>query len=226
MRFGRWRVFTCLVGFRALVAALAALTVGVGCAGSGYSYLANKDEQLFFKVPDDWTVFTTNDLMEGADSGGRTWVRGFAAGEEPTIESVFSIASDLPRGYVEVLTLDRSERDALNLATLRGTNFGADEATGEPIDPLVYAQEHPRGPLTVLGYDDSVVLSHGPHGVHIRVAITPQGASDAAIIDQTVLVDKATTKRYVLSIGCSATCFKANQKVIEEVIESWTLEAT
>jgi hypothetical protein len=212
---------------RRLAAALVVLAVSAGCAGSGYSYLSNREENLYFKVPDDWTVFTTKDLVEGAEDGNtRTWVRGFAAGQRPTIDNVFTIMSELPRGYVEVLRLEPDERDTIDLATLRGTNFGSDQATGEPIDPLVYEQQHPDGPLTVLGYDDNVVLSHGPHGVHIRVAIAADGTNDAAIVDQTVLVDKATTKRYVLSIGCSAKCFKANKKVIQEVIESWTLEAT
>jgi hypothetical protein len=90
----------------------------------------------------------------------------------------------------------------------------------------VYEKEHPDGPLHVIGYDDHIVLKRGPHGVRIRVAITPSGSDTPAIVDQTVLVDKATTKRYVLSIGCSATCFDANKKVIKEVIDSWTLEAT
>ena len=208
-----------------LAAVALALALAAGCGGSGYSYLANKKEKLYFKVPDDWTVFDTRDLLEGGDPPSGTWVRGFVAGDEPTIDSVFAIASDVPRGYVEVLTLDPSERDTLNLAALRGTNFGADQTTGEPIDPLVYAQEHPSGPLQVLGYDDNVVLSKGPHGVHIRVAITPTGGNLPAIVDQTVLVDKATTKRYVLSIGCSPKCFEEHKDQIEEVIKSWTLEA-
>jgi hypothetical protein len=209
------------------MATVVAITaIAAGCGGSGYSYLANKKEKLYFKVPDQWTVFDTKDLLEGAEAPKGTWVRGFVAGEAPSIESVFAIASDEPRGYVEVLALGADERDTVNLMSLRGTNFGSDSTTGEPIDPLVYEQQHPDGPLRVLGYDDNIVLKKGPHGVRIRVAITPTGTSTPAIVDQTVLVDKATTKRYVLSIGCSAKCFDANEKVIKEVIDSWTLEAT
>jgi hypothetical protein len=236
VRFDAEWVFTCSVGLvsrtggrwtgRRLGALAVALAVAAGCGGNGYSYLANKKEKLYFKVPDSWTVYDTRDLMNGDDPPNGTWVRGFVAGEQPTIDSVFTIASDVPRGYVEVLSLDASERDTLNLAALRGTNFGSDQSTGQPIDPLQYAQEHPDGPLQVLGYDDDIVLSKGPHGVHIRVAITPTAESAPAIVDQTVLVDKATTKRYVLSIGCSAQCFQHNKKVIQEVIASWTLEAT
>jgi len=237
VRFGGRVVFTCVVGLRraarcraahlrglATVVALGA--IASACGGSGYSYLANKKEKLYFKVPDEWTVFDTRDILEGAEAPKGTWVRGFVAGDAPTIDSVFTIGGNEPRGYVEVHALASQERDTLNLMTLRGTNFGADESTGEPIDPIAYEQDHPDGPLHVIGYDDNVVLKKGPHGVRIRVAITPTSADTPAIVDQTVLVDKATTKRYVLSIGCSAKCFDANEKVIKEVIDSWTLEAT
>ena len=45
---------------RALAAAAVALALAAGCAGSGYSYHANKDEKLYFKLPDSWTVYDTD----------------------------------------------------------------------------------------------------------------------------------------------------------------------
>jgi len=203
-------------GRRAILVAAAATLLAAGCAGSGYTYQANKKEQLYFKLPDDWTVFDTNDLLpetQGESSGG--WVRGFAGGTRPTPDAVRAIAHTEPRGYVEVQKLSVMERDGLSLATLRGTNFGT--------DPLQFAQDNPDGPLEILDYDD-VVLDGGPHGVHIRVAITPEGEDVTAIIDQTVLVDKATTTRYVLSIGCNSACWDEHHGEIEEVIKSWTLD--
>lgn len=202
---------------RVIVLVSAALALGAGCAGSGYTYHANRDERLYFKLPDEWTVFDTEDLLPaemGASAAGG-WVRGFAGGTRPSVDAVRAITHTEPRGYVEVVRLDVMERDELSLATLRTTNFGT--------DPLLFAQQNPDGPLDILEYGD-VVLDAGPHGVHIRVAITPDGSSSTAIIDQTVLVDKATTTRYVLSIGCQLDCWDAHEREIEEVIESWTLE--
>lgn len=216
------------VGRRGALAVMVTVAVALGaagCAGSGYSYHANRSEKVFFKLPDDWTVFDTTDFLDAGEAADGMWVRGFAAGDRASVDSVFAITSEQPRGYVEVVALEGNERDGLSLATLRGTNFGTDEA-GNPIDPIAFARDNPGGPLQILGYDDEVVLDHGPHGVHIRVAVTPGGSDVTAIIDQTVLVDKATTKRYVLNIGCSAACFEAHEKEILEVIESWTLEAT
>lgn len=199
-----------------VIALAAVLVVAAGCAGSGYTYHSNRDEKLYFKVPDDWTVFDTEDLLPetGGDAGGG-WVRGFAGGNRPSPDAVRAITHSEPRGYVEIIPLDVMERDELSLATLRSTNFGT--------DPLLFAQENPDGPLEILDYHD-IVLDAGPHGVRIQVAITPEDGRGTAIIDQTVLVDKATTKRYVLSIGCSVECWDAHHDEIEEVIESWTLE--
>jgi hypothetical protein len=207
------------------MAAIAALAAA-GCAGSGYTYHANKDEQLYFKLPDQWTVFDTEDFTAaGASEEPGLWRRGFSGGKQPTIDSVFTIAADEPRGYVEVVPLDVQERDTMNLAVLRGANLGTD-AAGNPLDPIEYAQENPNGELQILGYDDSIVYDHGAHGVHIRVAVTPNGSDTTAIIDQTALTDAATSRRYVLSIGCSVECFDEHEDEIQEVIESWTLEAT
>jgi hypothetical protein len=211
---------------RNLVLAAAATLAAAGCGGSGFTYHANQDEQIYFKLPDTWTVFETDDFTAaGAEDLPGLWRRGFVGGADPTIDEVFAITSEQPRGYVEVLPLDVTERDTISLATLRGANLGTD-SEGNPLDPLVYAQENPNGEIQILGYDDNVVYDEGPHGVHIRVAVTPKDTDTTAIIDQTALIDAATSRRYVLSIGCSARCFEDHQDEIEEVIESWTLEAT
>lgn len=207
------------------MAAIVAVTVA-GCGGSGYTYHSNQDEQVFFKLPDSWTVFDNDDFTAaGANEEPGLWRRGFSAGRAPTIEEVLAIASDEPRGYVEISPLDVSERDTMNLAVLRGANLGTD-AAGNPLDPIEYAEENPNGEIQILGYDDSIVYDHGAHGVHIRVAITPNGADSTGIIDQTALIDAATSRRYLLSIGCSVQCFDEHETEIQEVIESWTLEAT
>jgi hypothetical protein len=222
MRLQPQRVFTgTITAIRLLaVAALSAFVVA-GCGGSGYTYHANRDENVYFKVPDDWTVFDTEDYPEGGFPEG-LWLRGFMAGSAPSADEVFSWLSDEPRGYVVIEPLTLTERDSTSIATLRGAHFGTDD-TGSPIDPFTYAEEHPDE-LQILGYEDDIVYDHGPHGVHLRMAVSPPGAQETAIVDQTALVDAATRKRYVLSIGCNLDCFDEHERTIEEVIESWTLE--
>ena len=204
-----------------LVVAVVALALAAGCADSGYDYHSNKAEKLYFKVPDDWTVYDTGDLLGETAAPSRAWLRGFVGDGGGDMDRVFLLGNDVPRGYVEILQLVGEERDDVSLRSLRGTRLLTD-ATGNEIDPIEYAEENPDGPLQILGLED-IALDHGAHGVRIRVAITQDDGD--AIIDQTVLVDPATTKRYLLNIGCSIDCFELHMDEIEEVIESWTLEA-
>jgi hypothetical protein len=195
---------------------LAALLVAAvaGCAGSGYSYHSNKDENLYFKVPDDWTVFDTGELLPDASG---VWLRGFVGGARAVPDAVPSISYGEPRGYVQISAIGASEREQVSIESLRSVTFG--------MDPLTFAQSNPNGPVSILDYGE-VVLDGGAHGVHIRVQLRPEDGSTPSIIDQTVLVDKATRKQYLLNIGCSAACWDAHHRQIEAVIDSWTLEAT
>lgn len=205
-----------------LVAAAAALALAVGCADSGYDYHANKTEKLYFKVPDDWAVYDTDDILGEAAGTRSWWLRGFVGDASRDLESVFVLASDVPRGYVEIIELAPDERDDVSLRSLRGTRLVTDDM-GNEVDPVVFEEENPNGPLHVLGREE-ITLDHGAHGVRIRVALADETGD--AIIDQTVLVDPSTTKRYLISIGCSAECFDAHSDEIEEVIASWTVERT
>jgi hypothetical protein len=45
-------------------------------------------------------------------------------------------------------------------------------------------------------------------------------------IDQTVLLDQATTKVYVLIVSCSSVCYEQNSKQIKQVVDSWTVRST
>jgi hypothetical protein len=42
-------------------------------------------------------------------------------------------------------------------------------------------------------------------------------------IDQTALVDQATSKLYALLVSCSNVCFDDNQGQISKVVDSWTV---
>lgn len=201
----------------ALLVVAAALAA---CGGSGYEYVANRQEGVFFKVPDDWRVFDTDELYEADDAAGR-WARGFDAAPVPDPQRVFLVASDAPRGLAEVRTLSQPERQQVSLRWLRSVGFGTD-ADGTPVDPLVLAQQNPDG-LEILRYEE-LVLDDG-RGLRLRV----EGASSDGVdvvIDQTVLVDHATSKQYLFTVGCTEACWDAHGGEIEEVIDSWTLDAT
>ena len=132
------------VGVTAAVAGIAL----AACGGSGYRYVANSDEGAYFKVPDEWTLFDEGDIIlprdgfspvQAAELQSRVWLRGFDAAGEPSPQNVFTDTSSTPRGYAQVLTLTREERDAIDAVTLRSNGFPTDPETDLPIDPVKYA---------------------------------------------------------------------------------------
>ena len=44
-------------------------------------------------------------------------------------------------------------------------------------------------------------------------------------IDQTMLLDQATTKLYALIVSCSSICYERNSGDIKKVVDSWTVRA-
>lgn len=209
-------------------AALAAVVAG--CGGSGFTYLSNSRDGAFFKVPAEWGTFDEAELLE---SGGepsedardaldddRIWLWGFDGSEKPSPGNVTSSASDAPRGFAEVRRLTPEERGSIDLVALRSIGLPTDPSTGSPVDPVSFAQRNPSGPVRVLRYEDDLVFDGGAHGVRIALLIQ---ADEPWVVEHIAAVDAATTKRYLLSIGCSLDCWTEHEDVIQDVLESWTL---
>jgi hypothetical protein len=201
--------------------ALAAVGAVVGaCGGSGYQYLTNSDDDVFFKVPDEWAVYEEGDVLTSEITGSserdterlraRTWLRGFVAGPEPGPAVVLTRGSAYPRGFAEVRRLTPAERDRLSLRSLRSASFGFDPLTTENESVEVLAAEE-------------IEFSGGYHGMRLLVAL---GDDDRSVNEETVVVDAATTRLYRFSIGCSEDCYEENRDLLGEVAGSWTVEET
>lgn len=202
----------------------------VACGGSGFAYVSNTEDQMFFKVPEEWTLFDEEDVItpsqgvsevQAAELQERVWLRGFDASSDPSAENVLLRSSDQPRGYAEVRLLEAAERDALSLATLRRSGFPVDPETGQPIDPLIYEQENPGGLIRTLSYEDDIVLGSGARGTRVKALIDDE---DPSVFEQLTFVDPSTTRRYIFTIGCNLECWTTNIDLIEEVVDSWTVE--
>ena len=149
------------------------------------------------------------------------WLRGFDAAGDPSPEHVFADASTSPRGYAQVLTLTREERDMINPVTLRSSGFPTDPETNLPIDPVKYVQNQPDGPIRLLELDETVVEPGGLHGAKVTAYVDGEVPY---VFSHTTLVDPSTTRLYIFSVGCSATCWQSNQDLLMEIADSWTLE--
>ena len=202
---------------------MVALVLAAGCAGSGFQYISNTSDDVFFKVPDKWTVFDENDVITSgvvnleddmaAALRDRTWLRGFDAAPQPSPLTVLNRISPYPRGYAEVRHLTFEERDGLSLAALRSWGFG--------FDPLQRMRDEPDGDVQILHLED-VAHDDGAHG--LRLIVLLRADADTSVVDQTVLLDKETTRLYRFTIGCSLNCYRDNQKLITDIAESWTLK--
>jgi hypothetical protein len=195
-----------------LVAACALLA----CGGSDYAYVSNTEDHVFFKVPEDWAIFDTEEVL--GEAGGGTWLRGFSSDPHLAPELLLGGNSTAPRGYALVSRLSATERDTMSFVALRST-FG-DDAEGKPIDPIALVRDNPDGGVQVLDYEEF----DDEHARGIRIRLSVQTEEDEVIIDQTVMVDSGTSRRYMLSLGCRSACWAENEDAFEEVAGSWTVE--
>ena len=224
---------------RVAVVALLVAALSLTACGSEYHYVSNRDSGAYFKVPDHWEVYGTGELMRSEDQflsddevDDRTpsvWLRGFDAAEEPSPDHVLDATATSPRGYAEVRALSETERDGLDYGALRRSGFPLhDPSTGEAVDPLEFAAQDPDGVITVLDYEDegslgSLELDEGLRGVRIvtRIALEDQ---EPVVLEQVSVVDAATRRHYSFTVGCTERCWDANEDVIREIADSWTLE--
>ena len=210
----------------ALAAALA-LGALASCADSGYTYVQNTEAKVYFKVPEDWKLYQEGDLLadevdeEDLEAlSDQVWLRGFDGAGSPSPEHVLAFDAKEPRGLAEVRAISPDEKDSLSLASMRQTGFGQDPETGQPIDPIAYAEANPDGPIEVLAYEE-LVLDGGARGVRLSARI--EGES-TVVFDRITMVDAATEQRYSFTVGCLAACWDEHEDVLAEIADSWTLE--
>ena len=211
-RFGR-RVS---LGFGGVALALVA-----ACSGPGFTYVSNTQENAFFKVPAEWTVYDQKDLLQAAyqnpspqelqEIEQTIWATGFDAAEDPAIGHVLTFLSAAPAGLASVRALDEEEREIVSL-----------ESMGRPAQFGLLEEQDPEAVREVESED--LVLEGGIHGRRVVFDVAPATLPVSLTFNQTVLVDPPAEKLYVFAVGCSATCYRENEEEIEEVVDSWTIK--
>ncbi|HXF56872.1 MAG TPA: hypothetical protein VNO34_04745 [Actinomycetota bacterium] len=192
----------------------------LGACSSTYTYVKNPQARTFFKVPNDWRVFSEEEIfardIEGLSPQGEAatreaiWMVAFDASPHPSLDHLFEADAQAPHGFARVQPISDQARDTFSLATLRNILF--------PIDRV--AQEDP-GAVEILQNQD-LVLDNGFHGS--RIVFNIRRGTTFYTVNQTALVDPATRTLYLFVVGCEARCYVANQDVIEDVVQSWTVE--
>lgn len=188
------------------------------CSGSGYSYVKNSDLGAYLKVPDSWTTFEEDDVLETQrsevtptrleeirESG---WLVAFDAAPSADVPSeLLTAVVEHPAGFVRVRTVSAVERDQLSLAMLRKEVIDVDALL-----ELGRAEVREVENVTIGGLRGN------------RIVSTLDLDSGFYTFEQVAVVDDGTSDVYVLFIGCSAECFEASRGAIDDVIDSLTIE--
>ena len=194
--------------FAALLTGL--VLVSAACGRSGFQYIENDDSTVFAKIPDEWELVSEGIVdftLTGEDGqlsilpGDETlpWRALFDAQPSPD----GSIGFDRVLGAVEVQPVDRRIRTEINLESIFG--FDPDDP-GEEVIVLAQADVI-QGDLT---------------GKRVIYQTTVSGVSTT--IDRQILTDDRFTTVYELRLGCARDCFSANATVIDEIMETFTVE--
>lgn len=204
-----------LVGRIAGVVVLGA--IAAGCSGSGYRYVTADTDNAFYKIPDGWELFDKDEVISAlgarlspSEDRGLRYLAAFDADPAPSADHDLQTASH-PFGVVRVRQLDIEERDTYSLADLRNEVI--------PIDDIL---DQELGEVEVVAGPETITQEDGLRGT--RIVYTVHGSTISFTVDQTGLVDPSTNNVYFFIVGCDADCFAANQRVITEVADSWTVK--
>lgn len=196
---------------------LAAAALVAGCADSGFNYVKSSEDKTYFKVPERWTLFDEQDVLDGlgdelteterrAELDG-SWRVAFDASPDPTLRHLGAAGAAHPSGLAVVRTLDFDVADAISNEALRNYFFDVDTALQD-------------GSGEVVEYEE-LQLDGGFRGIHLVATIDVSG--QRMKFDQTALLDQGTTKLYALLVSCSNVCYDDNEGQIRNVVDSWTV---
>lgn len=200
-----------------ITAVLAATVLVAGCADSGFNYVKSSQDKTYFKVPKRWTLFDENTVMDGIGADltkterqtelDQTWRVAFDAAPKPSLGHLGSAGADHPSGLAVVRNLTFDASDAMSNSVLRNYFFDVDTALQDQTGELVEYEE--------------LQLDGGFRGSHLVANLDVNGKR--MTIDQTALVDQATSKLYALLVSCSNVCYDENKGQITKVVDSWTV---
>lgn len=208
-----------------LAGVLGASTV-VACGSPDYTYVASTEYDTVFRVPADWSRIPDADLEEslfGADSASaevaaeRSWVAGFDAASNPDVSHLFGGEAEDPNAHVVVRELDRSTQGSLSLDGMRDLLLPVSDTARERASTAGTAAEGFE-----LLTDELLEEDGGMRGVH--VVYNYDLGQSLQTFDQTVFVDQATSRVYLLLVRCSAQCYRDRSDELKAVATSFTVK--
>ena len=198
-------------GRRALAAAAAIILSGGLAACSSNHTVASRAQQIYVSVPPGWRVFSSSSLNKDSSlhsliTTPPKFLAVASANPRPRAADAFS-SSRYPWAIALVRPLSSAERTQLSLESLTDVLVPVDELSqlGDNVQVLGQPTEQVKGAL---------------HGIVLSVEL--QGPSGGEIAyEQSTWVNSATSKIWLLMVGCSPSCFQQQQSVISSVMDTF-----
>jgi hypothetical protein len=210
------------LGPRLIAVALVMAAVGSACSRSSFVYVASSDHRAFFKVPGNWHFYGKRDLLEAMGlskspeaARQNQFLVGFDSDPAPDAKHVVDGLSAYPSVLAQVTGLSSLDRDQVSLFGLRNRNYELEKA--------LQANQ-----AEIISYHD-LSLPGGFHGNRIVFdlilrPVSSIGSNFVLRVDQTELLDEGTQRLYQFLVRCESRCFAANQDIINQIVDSWTVK--
>jgi hypothetical protein len=209
-------------------AVLSLVAAGIALAGcgslSGYQFLSHRQSSgsdLYFKLPSGWTVFSQQQIIDAANGqlnksqvqqiAGSGWLTTFVGSNRASVAESTLINGSHPSGIVEARPLSAQDQDSMSFSTLRTELLPSD-----PLNP-----PNPD-PYQVLSYS-TFTRTGGLRGNKMVVDIKDQSGA-VSTFNQVAMVDSQTQWLYLIAVSCKASCYAANQGLINQVVQSWNVK--
>lgn len=214
----------------AVAAGLVMLAGGAlsACGAPAYTYVADKTDNTYFKVPSSWHQVNAQFVTEaqilltksfaGAAGGTLEWSRAFADTASPSAETLLDASSN-PVVYASVQNMKLSLRGELSFNVMRDLLFPVTPAAREE---AAAAGEKLEG-FESIGYT-LLTNKYDMRGINEVFEYDVGGQPNA--FDLTVLTNPQTTKLYLLLVQCYQTCFLAHESQIIAVASSFTVRGS
>lgn len=187
----------------------------LAACGSGAHYVANRDEDVYLKIPGHWTALDVP--IEGTDADAPLpWQIVFDSAGEPAVAHFNEPSPAEPVGRVIVTQLAPEYRDGMSLAQLRSFAIGT--------DPLSLGAQPDAG-VEILGSLENYEVN-GNFGNRVRFKYMATADGPEVVMEQVAVTDPALTRVYVIQMTCELACFEDHLAEIEQIIDSFHIGAS
>lgn len=207
-----------------IVGLCVALTfVLTGCGESSKLYPSSKADGVFFSVPKSWNSLSTAALnkyeMGASDkqtSDRRSlvkWQIAFSTDPKIKVSQVFTLKPPTsPLVFARVRDLTSTEMNEFSYNSLR------DVVT--PITQLLKGVDLGVPDFKIIS--DEVIVEKGARGIQTIYSFSIDGVEQT--LNQRALMSNDRSTLYFLLARCATTCYKKNKKVMEEIVNSYTVQ--